>query len=140
MRDLVSKDKRDKTNQIVKGEQLDRDLIIKEPLLTQEMVERLEELLVGYPNDKFDYIIDGFTNGFRIGFTGDRCPQSCIDLRFARQHPDIVQAKIQKEISEGRIEGPFDEVPLDNFKLSPLGLVEKNIPGGIQADTPLILS
>ena len=67
MRDQVSKDKGDKTNQMVKGEQLDRDLIIKEPLPIPVMVERLEELLVGYPHAKFDYIIDGFTYGFRLG-------------------------------------------------------------------------
>ena len=84
---------------------------------------------MGYPKDKFEYIIDGFTNGFRIGYSGDHCPQSCGNLRSAKQHPEIVRAKLQKELAEGRISGPFDEVPFDNLKLSPLGLVEKKTPG-----------
>lgn len=97
------------------------------------------ELLVGYPQDKFECIIDGFTKGFRIRFSGDHRPKSCINLRSAKQHPDVVEAKIQKEIAEGRISRPFDEVPFENLKLSPLGVVEKKTPGGIQAYSSFIL-
>ena len=32
------------------------------------MVNGLAEMLVVYPKEKFDYIIDGFTNGLRISF------------------------------------------------------------------------
>ena len=105
VRDLVSKDKRDKTKQMAKGEQLDQDLIIKEPLPTPVMVERLEELLVEYSQDKFNYIIDGFTDGFRIGFTGDHCPHSCINLRSARQHPDIFRPKFRKRLQKVALPG-----------------------------------
>lgn len=111
------------------GEGVNQDQTIKEKLPTPVIVERLAELLVGYPKDRYEYIIDGFTNGFRIGFEGIRSPQSCSNLRSANQHPEIVTAKLGKELAEGRIEGPFEEVPFENLKLSPLGLVEKKTPG-----------
>lgn len=111
------------------GEGVNQGQTIREKLPTPVIVERLAELLIGYPNDRYEYIIDGFTNGFRIGFEGIRSPQSCSNLRSANQHPEIVTAKLGKELAEGRIEGPFEEVPFENLKLSPLGLVEKKTPG-----------
>ena len=38
-------------------------------------------------------------------------------------------AKHEKELAEGRIEGPFEEIAFENLKLSHLGLVEKKTPG-----------
>jgi hypothetical protein len=40
-----------------------------------------------------------------------------------------VQQKLDKEISHGRIAGPFTHIPLDNFVCSPLSLVPKKTPG-----------
>ena len=44
---------------------------------------------------------------FRIGFEGEHCHQTCQNLRSAKQHPKIVEAKIQKEFAEGRIAALF---------------------------------
>jgi hypothetical protein len=43
--------------------------------------------------------------------------------------PDVVAAKLKKELQAGRIAGPFSEPPLDNFCTSPIGLVSKREPG-----------
>ena len=37
--------------------------------------------------------------------------------------------KIQAEIDAGRIQGPFNQAPLHNLALSPIGLVPKKILG-----------
>ena len=43
----------------------------------------------------------------------------------ALEHPDILKEKVQKEITLGRIVGPFKEPPLPFLRCSPVGLVPK---------------
>lgn len=50
-------------------------------------------------------------------------------LRSARENPTIVKNKINKEISLGRVAGPFESYPMENFISSPIGLVPKQNPG-----------
>jgi hypothetical protein len=45
------------------------------------------------------------------------------------EHPSAVQKKLAKEIQVGRIAGPFFKAPFSHFCCSPLGLVEKKVPG-----------
>lgn len=47
------------------------------------------------------------------------------NLKSAFSHPEVVQEKINKEISEGRVAGPFDFPPFPTLRVSPLGVVEK---------------
>ena len=51
------------------------------------------------------------------------------NLKSARMQPEITQQTIDKEVSEGRVVGPFSYPPLPNLRISPLGLVEKKQPG-----------
>ena len=51
------------------------------------------------------------------------------NLISAQQNPEIVSAKISKELAAGRLAGPFDSPPLPNFRVSPLGVVPKKAPG-----------
>ena len=50
-------------------------------------------------------------------------------MQSALQHPDIVDDKLAKEITAGRIAGPFSSPPLEDFRVSPLGVVPKKSPG-----------
>lgn len=83
----------------------------------------------GYQSDLRQYIIDGFRFGFRINFSGERCSQTCSNLKTALDNPDVLQEKLNAELAMGRIAGPFDSSPLPNLKLSPLGLVPKRQEG-----------
>ena len=74
-------------------------------------------------------LISGFKDGFSLGFTGERRPLSSKNLKSAREHKEILLAKIGKEISLGRIVGPFHSPPFGNFRCSPIGLVPKRNPG-----------
>ena len=51
------------------------------------------------------------------------------NLISAQQNPEIVSAKISKELAAGRLAGPFNSPPLPNFRVSPLGVVPKKAPG-----------
>ncbi|XP_067651601.1 uncharacterized protein [Haliotis asinina] len=72
-----------------------------------------------------DLLRVGFTSGFNLQFTGSFTPNNAPNLRSARQFPQIVNTKLQKEISLGRIAGPFPSCPIQNLKVSPVGLVKK---------------
>ena len=48
-------------------------------------------------------------------------------LLSAKRNPNIVDGKLDKELEKGRIAGPFDSEPFENFKTSPIGLVPKKI-------------
>ena len=74
-------------------------------------------------------LIEGFKNGFSLGFSGERVPMSARNLKSAYEYPQIVRKKIEKEVQLGRIVGPFSAPPFDNFRCSPIGLVPKRIQG-----------
>lgn len=87
-------------------------------------------LLEAYPQQAAArYLKDGFTFGFPIPFTGLRVAMDSGNLKSARERPDVVAAKIQKELAAGRIAGPFTAPPMPNLRVSPLGVVPKKTPG-----------
>jgi hypothetical protein len=50
-------------------------------------------------------LIDGFTYGFKINYTGPRTPVVCKKFKSIYKYPDIALQKIQSEIEFGRIMG-----------------------------------
>lgn len=89
----------------------------------------LDKYLEGYPTNLRRYLIDGFRYGFRVNYSGERCSQTSPNLKAALESPDIIEQKLETELSLGRIAGPFDSSPFPQFKISPLGLVPKRQPG-----------
>ena len=83
----------------------------------------------GYPQPVFDLLIKGFTEGFRIHFTGTSSSRIPKNLLSAYEHPDIVQNKLNKELQENRLAGPFRSPPFAKFHVSPIGVVPKKAPG-----------
>lgn len=71
-------------------------------------------------------------NGFKVGFSvppfeGIGCDWVENGLSVSRLK-DVVRKKIDSEILEGRISGPFSSPPFVNFRLSPLSVVPKKEP------------
>ena len=101
-------------------------------------VKVLKELLVESNYDKLEteFLIDGFTNGFSIGYCGpEDVKVKSPNLKFREVgDPIILWNKVMKEVKEKRYAGPFEEIPFDNYIQSPIGLVPKD--GG--KDTRLI--
>ena len=91
-------------------------------------MERLDFLLQGYAPALKQYLIDGFSFGFRIKFMGERRPFESPNLKSAQEQPHVVTAKLEKELEAGRIAGPFSSPPFPNLRCSPLGIVPKKDP------------
>ena len=84
-------------------------------------------MLKDYP--KKDFILQGFSQGFNLGFIGEEKDIRCKNNATVRQNPLIAKEKIFSEIKLGRIAGPFATPPFTNFRCSPLALREKTTPG-----------
>ena len=97
---------------------------------TPIQLEKMMPFLRNYHN-KTDArrLINGFTNGFSLGYEGERVPMSARNLKSAFDHPQVVESKIGKEVELGRIVGPFSSPPFQNFRCSPIGVVPKHTPG-----------
>jgi len=100
-----------------------------EALPTPVRVKRLASYLIGYDAQRHRELLCGFDQGFRLHFQGPQPPLFSKNLQSAFQHPDIVDQKLNKEISEGHIRGPFAQPPFDKLKVSPLGVIPEKQPG-----------
>ena len=68
-------------------------------------------------------------NGFPIHYDGPGNAMMAPNLLSAHQHPEVVDQYIEKELSSGRLAGPFPSSPFPYFRVSPLGVVPKKSPG-----------
>ena len=80
-----------------------------------------------YDKDKTEYLVDGFKNGFSIGYQGPEDVQlTSQNLRLTVGDPIDLWNKVMKEVQVGRYAGPFETIPFDNYIQSPIGLVPKD--------------
>lgn len=65
-------------------------------------------LLVRYPNKAtVTYLYLGFAVGFCIPYMGPQFATDGINLKSARELPDVVAKTRGKECTDGRLDGPF---------------------------------
>ncbi|XP_064635798.1 uncharacterized protein LOC135492980 [Lineus longissimus] len=89
----------------------------------------LAKYLEGYDHELTTFLLDGFTDGFRLEYQGVRASSFCPNSPSASKHPEVIDKKIASELQEGRILGPFDSPPTPDFRASPIGVVPKKEPG-----------
>ena len=80
-----------------------------------------------YNEKETRFLVDGFQNGFDIGYEGSphrRDTARNIPIRQVGSEEEL-WSKLMKEVTLGRYAGPFDEIPFDEFIQSPIGLVPK---------------
>ena len=97
-------------------------------IVTPINVGKLEELLIQseYDSEKSKFLIQGFSQGFNIGYRGPLNRQSKSDnIPLSIGNKIDLWNKIMKEINLKRFAGPFDEIPYEFFIQSPIGLVPK---------------
>ena len=92
-------------------------------------VNQLEIELRDYKEPDASVLLNGFKSGFSIHYSGPIKSMECKNLKSVNQNPDIVRKKLDKELLEDRIAGPFPMAPFDNFRVSLIGLVEKKTHG-----------
>lgn len=93
-------------------------------IVTPLNVEVYQQLLKesNYQKDKAEFLVDGFSNGFDLGYRGPR------DIKIESKNMKCrVGSKthlwnmVIAEVKEKRYAGPFAICPFDNFIQSPLG-------------------
>ena len=74
-----------------------------------------------YEKSETDFILDGFRDGFSIGYEGpENVRINSPNLKFREVgDPIILWNKVMKEVKEKRYAGPFKEIPFDNYIQSP---------------------
>ena len=92
----------------------------EEEVTTPVKAGNLARMLGSY-EDK-DYLIMGFTEGFRIGYSGNDSSVFATNSKSLLENPEEARKKIDMEISMNRIKGPFSHPPFRNFKACPLAL------------------
>ena len=75
-----------------------------------------------------NFLVNGFSFGFRLWHEGPRVSSTARNLVSAGKHPIVLQQNIDKELHLGRIAGPFSSPPFRHFRCSPIGLVPKQVP------------
>ena len=78
------------------------------------------------PDRKFvNYILQGLTHGFHIGFDREiKCRSAKNNMKSALENPDPVD-KYAEELQAGRIVGPFDPDQLPDAQVSRIGVIPK---------------
>lgn len=97
-------------------------------LITPLNVTRYYELLLQseYDESKTRYLVDGFTNGFDLGYRGPKqVRREARNLRLRVGSKTELWNKIMEEVQQGRFAGGFRNPPFEFFIQSPLGLVPK---------------
>eukprot|EP00111_Clytia_hemisphaerica_P017124 TCONS_00050701-protein len=89
-------------------------------------VSNLEFLLSGYPPEIVEFLIQGFSHGFRLGFGNSPLSHTGRNNSSATLVSDKVSASILKELERSHTAGPFSNPPLPNLHCSPLGSALKN--------------
>ena len=101
-----------------------------ESVVTPVNVDILEELLIksGYDKQKSHFLIEGFTQGFSLGYQRNkRVKLTSPNLKLRIGNETILWNKVMKEVKEGRYAGPFTKIPFeDDYIQSPIGLVPKD--------------
>jgi hypothetical protein len=93
----------------------------------------LAKYLEGYDATLANYLIDGFTNGFRLQYQGDRSGKLSDNPNIITvKHSEVIDKKIAAELEANIIMGPFDSPPLPNFRSSPISVVPKKEPNSFR--------
>ncbi len=84
--------------------------------------------LAAHPDQAFaDYIVNGITQGFRVGFShqAHKCSPAAVNHPSAREHPSVISERLEAEVSKGRLVGPLDPYRFPYVQISSLGAVPK---------------
>ena len=85
-------------------------------------VDVLHNLLVqaGYPSNDTEFLVNGFSRGFDLGYQGPTSRQDTSKNLPIRAGSQVqLWNKIIKEVNLGRYAGPFERIPYKNYIQSP---------------------
>ena len=89
-------------------------------------IPKLASYLHDHPHQPFvHHLLAGFSEGFKIGYTGPQAPQEFPNLPSAKDNPSVIDRNMLKEVSFGHTAGPFLFPPFANFQVCPIGAIPK---------------
>lgn len=97
-------------------------------VITPLALDQWRTILASHPDRAFArYVCDGIRTGFRIGFNyTTQLKPATANMQSALTHPEVVTAYIQKELSLGRLLGPFtDTSDLPLLQTNRFGVIPK---------------
>ena len=101
-----------------------------ESIVTLINADKFEQLLIetGYDPLETEFIVQGFREGFSLGYCGETNVQmTAPNLKFCGVGDKVtLWNKVMKEVSLKRYAGPYLNIPFDNCIQSPTGLVPKD--------------
>ena len=113
------------SEEILNHHNYDLELIITPVDMThfRELLEKSK-----HPHEKIEFIIDGFENGFSIGYDGPReVKHTSKNLKFRGVGSRVeLWNKVMKEVKLKRYAGRFEKPPFEFYIQSPIGLVPKD--------------
>ena len=98
-------------------------------IVTPVRVKVYEKLLkeAGYDAGKTKFLVDGFTNGFSLGYEGpQKVKRKAANLKLRVGSQIELWNKIMTEVMAKRYAGPFRKIPYKFYIQSPVGLVPKD--------------
>ena len=107
--------------------------------VTPVQVYRLNFFLSDYHPPLPQFLVYGFSHGFRIGFVGEQRASQSPNLKSAIEQPQVVWSKLPKELEAGRIRGPFPHPPFPEFVCSPFSHCSQESPFRILFNSTFIV-
>ena len=98
-------------------------------IFTPVRADRLEQLLIetNYDHSKTRMIVDGFKEGFDLGYRGPWDVQiTSNNLKFVIGNEAELWDKMVNEVKSRRFAGPYRNIPFEHYIQSPIGLVPKD--------------
>ena len=77
-----------------------------------------------YPLVHKTFLVKGFTSGFHIGHFQDPIDVNLTTPKLSPELEIILQNKVDKEVTAGRIKGPFLKSPFPTLQVSPVTIRE----------------
>ena len=92
--------------------------------------EQWDHHLRDHPDQRYhSFLVRGIRKWFREGFDYSQlCQAASRNMCSAEEKLQILQEYLQKEVTKGRILGPFDPAKYPQIHTSRLGVIPKSIP------------
>ncbi|CAH3020970.1 unnamed protein product, partial [Porites evermanni] len=89
-------------------------------------INKFASYLQGHPDHTtVNHLLTGFSQGFKIGYSGPRAPKKYSNLPCANINPSIIDKNMLKEVTVGHTAGPFHIPPFSNLQVYPIGVIPK---------------
>ena len=104
-------------------------------------INKFASYLQGHPDHTtVNHLLPGFSQGFKIGYSGPRAPKEYSNLPCANINPTIIDKNMLKEATLGHTAGPFHIPPFSNLQVYPIWVIPTKHSSKMAYHFPSLLS